>query len=129
MNTDSETSRLARVNEGSGAPASIPPKLDAYESADQYVLLVDLPGVDPEGISVEVERGELTIAAQRPEAPAELGDTVVRGFQPAYYRRQIRLPTEVESGKIQADYQLGVLELKIPKSDAVKPRRIAVTAA
>lgn len=100
------------------------PSLDVYEATDDYLVLVDLPGVKPEDVTIEVNDHVLTIAGTR--APAELGDGKLLERPYGSFVRNLTLPKGVDSDKIAADYRNGVLELRIPKPAQAKPKRIAI---
>ncbi|MEU8227227.1 Hsp20/alpha crystallin family protein [Kribbella sp. NPDC048915] len=109
-------------------PALMP--MDAYRSGDEYVISFDLPGVTPDAIELEVERNVLTVKAER--RPAEVPETVemqVSERPLGVFSRQLFLGETLQSDKIQAHYDAGVLTLRIPIAEQAKPRRIEVTGA
>ncbi|MFJ1755451.1 Hsp20/alpha crystallin family protein [Kitasatospora sp. NPDC088134] len=133
MRTDPfrELDRLAQqfVGGTSGTwsrPAPMP--LDAYRSGDEYVICFDLPGVDPAAIDVDVERNMLTVKAERrprpqgPDVKWELSERPLGVFS-----RQIMLSDTLDPEGITADYEAGVLTLRIPVAERAKPRKVAVT--
>ena len=99
--------------------------------ADEHNLYAefDLPDVDPTKIEVTVTEGtKLSIAGER-AAPGENGAVWVRQERPqGAFTREITLPILVDADKVSATYENGVLKLVLPKSEAAKPRKIAVTA-
>ena len=127
-----ELSRLMNgLFEGSGrASQSWVPTLDAWESDDALVYAFDLPGLPQEAISVEVEDGVLTVSAERArssETGSERYHRVERRF--GRFTRSVVLPTGVDEEAIAASYADGVLEVRVPKPEQLKPRRIEVAAA
>lgn len=105
-----------------------PMPLDAYRSGDEYVIAFDLPGVAPDAIELDVERNVLTVKAERrpPEVPDDIELQV--GERPlGVFSRQLFLGETLDTDKIEASYDAGVLTLKIPIAEQAKPRRIAVT--
>jgi len=105
--------------------------MDLYRSDDTFVVKMDLPGVDPKSIDIDVDDRTLTVRAER--AP-EVVDTdneksgwVSRERSYGAYARQISLGTGLNLAKIQAAYVDGVLTLTIPVAEEAKPRKIAVT--
>ncbi|GAB3251388.1 Hsp20/alpha crystallin family protein [Micromonospora halotolerans] len=88
--------------------------LDAYRDGDFFYAAFDLPGVDPDSIDCTVERNVLTVRAERPMGT---------------FTRQLFLGDTLDTDRLEAGYENGVLTLRIPISERAKPRRIAVTAA
>lgn len=103
---------------------AIAPVVDVYENADELLLLVDVPGATNDGIDVQLDKGQLTILAKRREdAP---GAPLVTEYRSADYLRMFSVPQGIDASKIDAQLSGGVLRLRLPKSEAVKPRRIEV---
>ncbi len=117
-------------SEGSTATAEWAPAVDIKEEADKFVLLADLPGVKPEEIDVSMEDGVLTIRGEkRTEAKTEKeGYKRVERTYGSFYRR-FSLPDTANSDAISAKTNHGVLEIVIPKREAVQPKKISVTLA
>ncbi|MCA9712352.1 MAG: Hsp20/alpha crystallin family protein [Myxococcales bacterium] len=103
------------------------PAVDVLESADEYRVIADLPGVAQEDVRLDLERGELTLVAKR--SPAREGEALAQGRAAGDFRRVFRIPEEVDASKVQASLSDGVLVVRLPKSDRTKPRRIAINAA
>ncbi|NIK58569.1 Hsp20/alpha crystallin family protein [Kribbella shirazensis] len=107
-----------------------PMPLDAYRSGDEYVISFDLPGVAPDAIELDVERNVLTVKAERrPPEVAENVEMQVAERPLGVFSRQLFLGETLDTGKIEASYDAGVLTLKIPIAEQAKPRRITVTGA
>jgi HSP20 family protein len=104
------------------------PATDIYETADELVLTVDLPAVRPEGLSVTVEDNVLFIRAQPAQAQAAPGEVLLQEFTTGEFYRAFQLPADYETGNVRATLKQGVLTLKLPKSERMKPRRIPVRA-
>ena len=102
------------------------PPVDIYENADGLLLIADLPGVSSDELSVSYEKGQLTIEARR-QAAFE-GNVLASEFRPVDYRRTFLVPQGIDAEKISADLTAGVLRLKLPKAEALKPRQIHVKA-
>jgi HSP20 family molecular chaperone IbpA len=108
-----------------GTDWDVPP-VDIYENFDEIVLVASLPGVLQEDIDVTFEQGELRILG-RVRAPEHApGEMLLREFAPAGYQRIFQIGQSVDSAKIRAELQNGVLTLHLPKADAAKPRSIPV---
>jgi len=107
--------------------------MDLYRSGDMFTVKMDLPGVDPASIDIDVDDRVLTVRAER---AAEVVDTtdekngwVSRERSFGTYARQISLGSGLDLGRIEAGYADGVLTLTIPVAEEAKPRKIAVTTA
>jgi HSP20 family protein len=118
------------TGEGSIATAEWAPAVDIKEEADRFVLHADIPGVSPEKIDVSMENGVLTIKGEKKtEATTEQeGYKRVERSYGSFYRR-FSLPDSANAEAISAKSINGVLELVIPKREAVQPKKIAVTSA
>ncbi len=106
------------------------PALDVYETENAYVVELDLPGVHPENVDLSFEQGTLTIRGQR--APTvktpEKGELRVFSAErvSGSFVRSVRLPEYVDSEKIEATYDNGVLIVTIPKAAAARARKITI---
>jgi HSP20 family protein len=105
------------------------PPVDIYETDDALVLKVELPGVSKDEVSIEIHQNTLTLRGQRTHN-AEVKDDRYHRMERVYgtFQRAFTLPMLVDQDKVQATYQDGVLELRLPKSEAAKPKRIAITS-
>lgn len=107
-------------------PAALVPAVDIREDAEGIVLKADLPGVAKDGLNIGVDGDTLTI-----EGNVALGESprlraVYAEVRAASYRRSFVLGRDLDSEKIAASLKNGVLELRIPKREAAKPRRVSV---
>jgi HSP20 family protein len=100
------------------------PALDVRETEDDYLVLVDLPGVKSEDVVVELNDQVLTISGSR--TPVETGEALRIERPSGSFVRRLTLPKGVDSDKVVADYKDGVLELRIPKRAEAKPKKIAI---
>jgi len=117
---------LRSTGNGSRVTGFTPP-LDVHETEDEYVVKVDLPGVKSEDVNVEVNDSVLSISGSR--ATDETGATQLVERPYGTFARTLTLPQGVNSESIGADYQDGVLELRIPKPAAQKPKKITIGGA
>ncbi|GLW71452.1 hypothetical protein Kpho02_37510 [Kitasatospora phosalacinea] len=104
-----------------------PMPLDAYRAGDEYVICFDLPGVDPEAIDIDVERNVLTVKAER--RPRQQGEDVQWELSErplGVFSRQVVLADTLDPDGITADYDEGVLTLRIPVAEKAKPRKVAI---
>jgi HSP20 family protein len=100
------------------------PTLDVHETDNEYVMLVDLPGVKLEDVSIELEQQVLTVSGTRVQH--SIGDTKYSERPYGSFIRTLTLPKGIDSDKIVADYQDGVLMVHVPKPAEAKPKKIAV---
>lgn len=102
------------------------PNVDIFEQADEIVLLADLPGAAPDAIELDFEDGELSIKAHvEPRQDAETG-FLVHEYGTGDYTRKFRVSEVVDAEQIKASYTDGVLAVHLPKTQAAKPRRVAI---
>jgi HSP20 family protein len=101
------------------------PDVDIWETKDEYVLEADMPGVDKNGLDITLEGHVLTIAGHRNGQPVK-GDPLYQESHPYDYRRVFELDPAIDSGKISAKVEHGVLLVTLPKAEKVKPRKITV---
>jgi HSP20 family protein len=98
------------------------PRMDIYETDDKVVAEVELPGVDPKNIDVEVKDNVLKVEAKAQEKKEVKEKGYYRKEMGArYFKRQVTLPTEVMEEKAEAEYSDGVLKVTIPKE---KPKKV-----
>lgn len=101
--------------------------MDLYREGDHYVLTADLPGVDPASVDIDVDGQLLTIRAERTMAPSEGVKWITRERESASFVRQLNLGQGIDTDRISASYNNGVLTVTIPVSEKAKPRRIQVS--
>lgn len=99
---------------------------DAYRLDDAFVLHLDMPGVDPDGIDMTVEKDTLTLSAERRWEPGEDIQVVMQERPVGNYTRRFFLGEGLETDAIEAGYDQGVLTIRIPVREAAKPRKITV---
>lgn len=118
------------ANGGSGGSTRqlsyVTPPANIWETSDGYVLQAEMPGVSKDGLEVTVENNELTIVGRRAQSDLK-ADLVYRESRPADFRRVFDLDPSIDSAKISAKMEQGLLTLHLPKSERVKPRKISVT--
>jgi len=106
------------------------PTFDLAERAGEYVLIVELPGVDPNAIDLSVEKNVLTVrGVKHPSFSVESNrDTRVYALErnTGPFGRAVRLPEHIESQNIEASFTNGILEVHIPKSSAAQGRKIPI---
>jgi HSP20 family protein len=106
-------------------PAAMP--ADAYRNGEEFVIAFDLPGVDKDAIDIDVERNVLTVRAER--RPVNLGDQAQAQLSErplGVFSRQMFLGEALDTERIDATYDNGVLVLRIPIAERAKPRKVAI---
>ncbi|NCO36238.1 MAG: hypothetical protein AUJ92_17425 [Armatimonadetes bacterium CG2_30_59_28] len=107
-------------------PRSWAPACDIYETDEEVVITADLPGISKEDVKIELTGDSLTLSGERPHrAEKREGYHRLERVHGTFYRA-FTLATEVDIEKIKATFDNGVLTLKLPKSDAVKPKQITI---
>jgi HSP20 family molecular chaperone IbpA len=122
MNENTLTNRTSTEVEKTREQSArrVSPPVDIFENADGFLILADLPGVDPSGLTVEYNPPELHVA----------GHLDVKAGGPAVvYERRFDLGSGVDTGSISAELRNGVLRIEMKKSAALRPRRIQVQAS
>ena len=103
------------------------PAMDLVETDDAYVLRADLPGLDEKDVSIEFEDNVLTISGERKsehESKSEGYHRVERAF--GAFSRSLTLPQGVDAEKVEANFDKGVLEVRIPKPAEARPTRVQI---
>lgn len=103
----------------------VAPDVNIYETKDGYALEAEMPGVNKDGLEITLEGHEITITGRR-AAEVVSGETLFRERHGADYRRVFELDPAIDTSRISARMNQGVLLLTLPKSEQVKPRRITV---
>ncbi len=103
----------------------VAPEVNIFETRDGYVLEAEMPGVTKEGLEITLEDCEMTIIGNR-EVPSGPGEALLRESRDASFRRVFQLDPAIDTGRISARVDQGVLTLTLPKSEKVKPRKISV---
>lgn len=106
-------------------PAVMP--MDAWRDGDTFVAEFDLPGVDPGSIDLDVERNVVTVRAERQERASD-AELVAAERPRGVFSRQLVLGDNLDTERIEASYDMGVLTLKIPVAEKAKPRKISITS-
>ena len=106
------------------------PAADIYETTDEFVVTLDLPGVDPKMVDLSVENNVLTIRGERQFDDKENKESFHR-IERSYgaFARSFTLSTFVDADKIRASYKNGVLNITLPKAETVKPKRIQIAGS
>jgi HSP20 family protein len=117
------TGEAGRSSEGSG----FAPALDVHESQDAYTVKASLPGVRPEDVNIQYQQGVLSISGVvHDDRTQQQGSYHLRERRFGRFSRSLSLPETVDVDRAQASFEHGVLELRLPKAEEMKPRRIQV---
>ncbi len=111
----------------SWGPRTWTPLMDMYETDEGFVLKAELPGVQKDDLHIDVHDRTLTIRGER-KAETEIPEDRYHRRERSYgsFQRVLTLPTPIDADKVQANVHDGVLELRLPKDETAKPKRIAV---
>jgi HSP20 family protein len=113
---------------GRAAGPVLRPPADVFEDAEGITLLLDMPGVSKERLSVQTDRNTLTVEGDVQIAMHEGMEALYAEVHSTHYRRSFTLSGELEAEKTEANLKDGVLTLRIPKRAELRPRRIEVRA-
>ena len=130
MRTDPfrELDRLTEAVMGTTArPTSLP--MDAFRDQGSFVVQLEIPGVDPGSIDLTVERNVLTVHAERKPSYSGDSERVVGERTYGTFSRQLFLGDTLDANQLTADYEAGVLTLRIPVAEQAKPRRISINSS
>jgi len=104
----------------------ISPDVNIYETKDGYVLEAEMPGVSKDGLEITLDGNELTILGRRKDEAPTGADLLFAETRPLNYRRIFELDPTVDTTKIGAKVEQGILVLTLPKTEKVKPRKITI---
>src|SRR5213593_1562566 len=128
MKNNTQTQTEKRPARGMQAEREyIAPPANISATGDEYLIELDMPGVSKEGLEITVEGNELSIIGRRPE-PSLPGTPYYCESVDADYCRCFEVGPEVDTSKIRAEMQQGILKLHLPKSERVKPHKIEIAA-
>jgi len=102
------------------------PYVDIYETDKEVCLLLDMPGVNPDDVDIMFDDGQLTILGRTPERQAETSNYLMREYAVGDFQRTFTVSEAIDPDRIEAEYELGVLRVHLPKVKAAQPRKIRV---
>jgi len=108
----------APTNGTADRAVTVGPRVDVLETEHEFLVLADLPGVKPDDVDIRFEKGELSVHGRRPAS---------RDYATTNYHRVFTVADTIAADKISADLKVGVLTVRLPKVEAVKPKRIVVS--
>jgi HSP20 family protein len=122
---------MNRMFEGAGRRGRTDmPALNVWRKQDGTVVTAELPGVDPKGLDISVQGNTLVLRGSREPDEVQEGETYhrqERGY--GQFVRSLRLPHQVDAGKVEATYRKGILRVTLPMAEADKPKQITVASA
>lgn len=127
-----EMNRLFATNAANSEDACAPthPAMNVWTSQDEAIITAELPGVDPNDIDILVTGDTLTVSGTRHADELPEGAVYHRRERGCgQFKRAFQLPFPVESGKVEAAFESGVLQITLPRLEADKPKKIAIAAA
>jgi HSP20 family protein len=129
MRTDPfrELDRLTEQVFGTTARPAVMP-MDAWRHGDEFVVEFDLPGVRAQDVNLDVERNALTVKVERPLTEAQDTEVLAAERPRGVFSRQLILGDNLDTDRVNAVYDAGVLRLTIPVSEQAKPRRIEIAS-
>jgi HSP20 family protein len=119
--------RHGEGEEGAWMRGTWAPSVDIYETDDAYMLKAELPGFTKDDVQIELHNNRLTLRGERKEE-TEAKEEQYHRRERAYghFERSFVLPTMTDADKVTANFKHGILELRLPKSEAARPKRIAI---
>ena len=130
MRTDPlrEFDRLTQQLMGTTArPVAMP--IDAYRKDEVFYVHLNLPGVRPDDVDITVERNVLTVHAERRGPTGDAVELLANERPQGTFTRQLFLGDTLDADRLQADYDAGVLTLRIPVAEQAKPRKVSITSS
>jgi HSP20 family protein len=118
---DTRTPEVSRERE-----QYIVPDVNIYETKEGYLLEAEMPGVAKDGVEITLEDSELTLFGRRSDQAPQGAEPVLRESHRLNYRRVFELDPTIDTSKIVAKVEQGVLILTLPKAEKVKPRKIEI---
>jgi HSP20 family protein len=100
--------------------------MDAWREGEDFVVAFDLPGVNVDSVDIDVERNVLTVKAERPDPVGEGTELIASERPRGVFSRQLILGDALDTDGVKANYDAGVLTLRIPVAEKAKPRRIEI---
>lgn len=125
------TQNLATRNQGTPERVNqrsiTSPLVDVFENANELIVYADVPGATKDSVAIHVDKGQLTLEARRDTS--ERGSAIFAEYRAADYYRVFTVPQGIDASKIEAELSSGVLRVKLPKSESLKPRKIEIKAS
>lgn len=120
---DRLTQQVFGTNGTLARPSVMP--MDAWRDGEEFIVEFDLPGVDPDSIDLDVERNVVTVKAERPPRASD-AELIAAERPRGVFSRQLILGDNLDTEHIAANYESGVLTLRVPVAEKAKPRKITI---
>ena len=127
MELDPIERRMRRWLEDVGFAPFVAPPTDIYETEEEYVVELEVPGFDEKELTVEVVDHTLAIRGERAKAEEKAKEFTLQGRLARQFERRFVLPVEADTNHMKAVFAKGVLEVHTPKTPIAKPRKVAIT--
>src|SRR5665647_2772243 len=130
MRTDPfrELDRLTQQVFGTATRPAVMP-MDARRDGDEFIVEFDLPGVKAEDVDLNVERNVLTVKAERPISDGTDTEMIAAERPRGVFSRQLFLGDNLDTDRVKAEYDAGVLRLTIPVAEQAKPHRVTIASS
>lgn len=120
---------MANAAENTRGDLYFRPNVDIIENEHGLTLIADIPGADEQGIELNYDDGKLTLHAKVASRQPASVQYVLREYEVADFYREFAISEQIDTSKISANYNSGVLTIDLPKVEAVKPKKINVTVS
>ena len=100
--------------------------LDVYRRGEEFLVRVDLPGIDPGSIDLQIEKNVLTLHAERSWVPSDGDEVLVNERPQGTFTRRLFLGDGLDADRISAQYESGVLTIVVPVAESAKPRKVEI---
>jgi len=117
---------LSRLLAEPTAPTAFEPPVDIYETPDEVVVMAYIPGMSKDAINLEVTTDSISLSGERKLPEVQNATWHVQGMGSGSFAVTYSLPIEIDPNKVKATYHEGVLEVRLPKSEAAKPKQVKV---
>jgi HSP20 family protein len=107
----------------------VEPPVDVLESADNVLVIADIPGASIETVDIRVENDTLTLEAKRPSASQDAAPALAREYEEVDFARSFRIPAGIDTANITAEAKNGTVVVRLPKAAAAKTRKVDVRAS
>lgn len=125
---DSMERRMRRMLEETGFAPTLPPAADIYETGEEFVIELEVPGFEEKELGIEVSDHRLVVKGERSEAKEQKEKTFrLRERLERAFERRFELPAEADTAHVQARFAKGVLEVHAPKLAVSKPKKVEIT--
>lgn len=116
-----------RLFTGIASPQGSSLAMDLYKKGDVFIAEIDMPGVDPATLDIDIDDRTLTVRGERSAVSGDDIEWLTRERRSGAFARQLTLGRGLDTARIEADYEDGVLKLRLPVAEEAKPRKISVT--